>query len=107
MSYRPRAKWLIPRIEARRSLEAENNGRPTDFRQLIASSGARRRSLGRESSMKLRMTAVLVASIAGGFLWAGTAVAQQITGTPGTPSATTTIDGKQLPPTPPKLGDLI
>jgi arylsulfatase A-like enzyme len=32
------------------------------------------------------------------------AVAQQITGTPGSPSATTTIDGKYLPPPPPKFG---
>jgi len=31
------------------------------------------------------------------------AVAQQVTGTPGSPSATTTIDGKQLPPLPPKF----
>jgi arylsulfatase len=30
--------------------------------------------------------------------------AQTITGTPGSPSATTTIDGKQLPPPPPKFG---
>jgi arylsulfatase A-like enzyme len=32
------------------------------------------------------------------------AYAQQITGTPGSPSATTTIDGKYLPPPPPKFG---
>lgn len=31
----------------------------------------------------------------------GAAVAQQVTGTPGSPSATTTIDGRQLPPPPP------
>ena len=30
--------------------------------------------------------------------------AQQVTGTPGSPSATTTIDGKYLPPPPPKFG---
>jgi hypothetical protein len=30
--------------------------------------------------------------------------AQQVTGTPGSPSATTTIDGKQLPPPPPPFG---
>jgi arylsulfatase A-like enzyme len=30
--------------------------------------------------------------------------AQEITGTPGSPSATTTIDGKYLPPPPPKFG---
>jgi len=32
------------------------------------------------------------------------ALAQQITGTPGSPGATMTIDGKQLPPEPPKFG---
>ncbi len=37
-------------------------------------------------------------------LTAGTALAQQITGTPGAPSATTAIDGKYLPPPPPKFG---
>ena len=36
-----------------------------------------------------------------------TAVAQQITGTPGSPGATTTIDGKQLPPPDPKFGGVI
>jgi arylsulfatase A-like enzyme len=35
------------------------------------------------------------------------ALAQQITGTPGSPSATITIDGKQLPPEPPKFGGVI
>jgi arylsulfatase A-like enzyme len=35
------------------------------------------------------------------------AVAQQITGTPGSPSATTTIDGNYLPPSPPKFGGQI
>src|ERR1700753_1731194 len=33
-----------------------------------------------------------------------TSLAQQTTGTPGSPSATTTIDGKYLPPPPPKFG---
>jgi len=32
------------------------------------------------------------------------ALAQQTTGTPGSPGATTTIDGKQLPPPDPKFG---
>ncbi len=35
------------------------------------------------------------------------AVAQQVTGTLGSPSATTTIDGKALPPPPPKFGGVI
>jgi arylsulfatase A-like enzyme len=33
--------------------------------------------------------------------------AQEITGTPGSPNATTTIDGKQLPPPDPKFGGVI
>jgi arylsulfatase len=37
-------------------------------------------------------------------LTAVTALAQQTTGTPGSPSATTTIDGKYLPPPPPSFG---
>ncbi|WP_338688794.1 arylsulfatase [Bradyrhizobium sp. 26S5] len=36
-----------------------------------------------------------------------TSLAQQTTGAPGSPSATTTIDGKQLPPEPPKFGGVI
>ena len=35
------------------------------------------------------------------------AQAQQITGVPGSPSATTTINGKQLPPPDPKFGGVI
>ena len=35
------------------------------------------------------------------------AAAQEITGTPGSPSATTTISGKQLPPPDPKFGGVI
>ena len=33
--------------------------------------------------------------------------AQEITGVPGSPAATTTIDGKQLPPPDPKFGGVI
>jgi len=39
--------------------------------------------------------------------YAQAAPAQQINGTPGSPSATTTIDGKQLPPPPQKFGGVI
>ncbi|PPQ19021.1 hypothetical protein CV770_12885 [Bradyrhizobium sp. AC87j1] len=34
----------------------------------------------------------------------GTSLAQQTIGTPGSPGSTTTIDGKYLPPPPPKFG---
>src|SRR5215831_2764092 len=40
-------------------------------------------------------------------LLATTGQAQQTTGVPGSPSATTTIDGKYLPPPPPKFGGVI
>ena len=36
-----------------------------------------------------------------------TSYAQQTTGTPGAPDATTTIDGKYLPPPPPRFGGTI
>src|SRR5882757_6934156 len=48
-------------------------------------------------------TAMMVLPLAFG----GMASAQQITGTPGSPGATTTIDGQQLPPEPPKFGGVI
>ena len=35
------------------------------------------------------------------------AMAQQTNGTPGSPSATITIDGKQIPAPPPKFGGVI
>ena len=37
----------------------------------------------------------------------GSAPAQQVTGTPGSPSATTTIEGNQIPAPPPKFGGVI
>ncbi len=40
-------------------------------------------------------------------LTAAGAKSQQVTGTPGSPSATTTIDGKQIPPPPAKFGGVI
>jgi arylsulfatase A-like enzyme len=52
-------------------------------------------------------TAMMVFPLAfGGVPYAQT-VAQQITGTPGTPGATMTLDGKQLPPEPPKFDGVI
>ncbi len=39
--------------------------------------------------------------------WSGLASAQQVTGVPGSPGATTTISGKQLPPPDPKFGGII
>jgi arylsulfatase A-like enzyme len=52
---------------------------------------------------------ILLAGVTACLLWApGTAgLAQQTTGTPGSPSATTTIDGKVLPPPPPRFGGVI
>jgi arylsulfatase A-like enzyme len=49
----------------------------------------------------------IAASIAIVMSCVGLAAAQQVTGTPGSPSATTTLDGKQLPPPPAKFGGVI
>ena len=51
----------------------------------------------------ISLLTVFAAAIAGGNL----GQAQQVTGTPGSPSATTTIDGKQLPPPNPRFGGAI
>jgi hypothetical protein len=48
------------------------------------------------------MAATLLTALVG-----ATAHAQQTTGTPGSPSATTTISGKQLPAPDPKFGGVI
>ena len=50
---------------------------------------------------------VLILISAAMSLVAFSASAQQVTGVPGSPSATTTIDGKQIPPPPPKFGGVI
>jgi len=50
----------------------------------------------------------LLGSIGGMVIASGPATqAQQITGTPGSPGATMTIDGTQLPPPPQKFGGKI
>ena len=53
----------------------------------------------------------VVAAVAAFLIAATLAVApvaaQQITGVPGSPSATVTIDGKQIPPSPMKFGGVI
>jgi arylsulfatase A-like enzyme len=55
----------------------------------------------------IRPSTLLTLSVAIGAALSPAANAQQITGTPGSPSATITIDGKQLPPPPPQFGGVI
>jgi len=57
------------------------------------------REKGLSKQLQCWSGALLVASVP--------AVAQQVTGTPGSPSATTTLDGKQLPAPPQKFGGVI
>jgi arylsulfatase A-like enzyme len=52
-------------------------------------------------------TAMMVFPLAFGGVASTQTMAQQINGTLGSPSATTTIDGQQLPPEPPKFGGVI
>ncbi len=58
------------------------------------------------STLTLRALA-LALSVSVLALATGSTFAQQITGTPGSPSATTTIDGKYLPNPPPPFGGTI
>ena len=55
----------------------------------------------------LRLPAGLLVVRRGQSAWPAGRSAQQTTGTPGSPGATTTIDGKQLPPPDPKFGGVI
>src|SRR6266581_4212662 len=55
----------------------------------------------------IRSTALLSLSVFLAAALAPVAMAQTINGTPGSPSATITIDGKQLPPPPTKFGGVI
>jgi arylsulfatase len=57
----------------------------------------------REIGVVAEIAALLLAAT----LAVAPAAAQQVTGELGSPSATTTIDGKQLPPPPPKFGGMI
>src|SRR5271166_3933348 len=56
------------------------------------------------SIRKFALGALAVASL---FAGGNVASAQEVTGTLGSPDATTTIDGKQLPPPAPKFGGVI
>ena len=56
---------------------------------------------------KLKYTALLLPATAAAMFVALPASAQQINGTPGAPSATVTIDGKQIPPPPLPFGGVI
>jgi arylsulfatase A-like enzyme len=55
----------------------------------------------------MKTTALTLSSLSLIVLTCTPALAQQITGVPGSPSATTTIDGKQLPPPPMPFGGVI
>ena len=54
-----------------------------------------------------RIIHTLILSASALVLTAGSTFAQQTTGTPGSPSATTTIDGRYIPPPPPPFGGKI
>src|ERR1700750_1784357 len=58
-----------------------------------------------DSAMKIHRSMLAAASVLA--LGCSPASAQQVTGAPGSPGATTTLDGKQLPPPDPKFGGLI
>jgi arylsulfatase A-like enzyme len=55
----------------------------------------------------IRIASMLSLSLLLGAALAPEAMAEEVTGVPGSPTATTTIDGKQLPPPPPPFGGVI
>ena len=57
--------------------------------------------------MRRTSASIMAASLLGAVLVSSPSAAQEITGVPGSPSATTTIEGKQLPPPDPKFGGVI
>src|SRR5215472_12953486 len=64
--------------------------------------------ISEEQIMNRRLFVLLTAAWCAVFaLTTGSAFAQQINGTPGSPDATVTIDGKQLPPPDMKFGGVI
>jgi arylsulfatase A-like enzyme len=60
-----------------------------------------------KESVVEKVAAFLLAAVLAATLAVTPVAAQQTTGEPCSPSATTTIDGKQLPPPPPKFGGVI
>src|SRR4051794_32548043 len=63
--------------------------------------------MGMGDSIMSKTTTMLSLSFLLSASYLPVAIAQQINGTPGSPSATITIDGKQLPPPPIKFGGVI
>ena len=55
----------------------------------------------------MKILRLLLTTLSTSVLAVTAALAQEVTGTPGSPSATTTIDGKQIPPPPPAFGGVI
>ena len=56
--------------------------------------------------MKREVLTVGLCLVAGAVFWPAS-IAQQVTGVPGAPSATSTIDGRQIPPPPAAFGGTI
>src|SRR5262249_17937500 len=83
-----------------RKVARKTNRRKVAIGKSVQAFAARLGEAG-EATMKVSLRLLMLVSV----LWGpAAAVAQQITGTPGSPSATTTIDGKQTPHAPFKFG---
>ena len=82
-------------------------GSPPESTTCPARGSKGRRTIKRKRRCTTKACSLLFGSFAVLALVAGPAAAQQVTGELGSPSATTTIDGKQLPPPDPKFGGVI
>ena len=119
----PRTGKRIREIEPRSKRGADTNSRSeksvrdkqwAEIKRAAVGRGAARNDNAARKSLSRRSILNILKGVGAGL---GAAVilgketivafAQQITGVPGSPSATTTIDGKHLPPPPPKFGGVI
>src|SRR5208283_1677732 len=73
---------------------------------ILKTPARRRRSMGTKRRT-LRNVSLFAASMVALLLTADVVLAQQITGVPGSPDATVTIEGKQIPPQPMPFGGVI
>src|SRR5260370_13089769 len=67
----------------------------------------RRRTKMMNRTVQRAIVAAFAVFLLAAMLAVTSVAAQQATGVPGSPSATTTVDGKQLPAPPPKFGAVI
>jgi arylsulfatase A-like enzyme len=97
--------FATPKRNKHRRMDMKCMGRQLRMRERICETKPRNRNKKMKLHKRIFLSGIFAAAV---MAVAPSARAQvQTTGTPGSPSATTTIDGKQLPPPDPKFGGVI